>query len=139
MFAPFGGVTMKLNFIETYLACVAGAISSAFIFFFMSDFFIKRAERKRKKKIAEMIAKSLPIKKKKVFIFSNKLIIRIKKTFGIYGVCLWIPLFLSIPVGSIVAAKFFNKDKRAFPLVVLGILLNGFILTTLAYSKQLFK
>jgi hypothetical protein len=85
-----------------------------------------------------MIAKALPMKKKKVFTFGNKLIIRIKKTFGIYGVCMWVPLFLSIPVGSIVAAKFYGKDKRAFPLVILGVLVNGLILTTLAYSKQLF-
>lgn len=138
MFAPLGGVAMKLNYFETYFSCVAGAIFSASVFFFMSDFFIKRAERKRREKLAEMIAKALPIKKKKVFTFGNKLIIRIKKTFGIYGVCMWVPLFLSIPVGSIVAAKFYGKDKRAFPLVILGVLVNGLILTTLAYSKQLF-
>ncbi len=138
MFAPLGGVAMKLNYFETYFSCVAGATFSASVFFFMSDFFIKRAERKRREKLVEMIAKALPMKKKKVFTFGNKLIIRIKKTFGIYGVCMWVPLFLSIPVGSIVAAKFYGKDKRAFPLVILGVLVNGLILTTLAYSKQLF-
>jgi hypothetical protein len=44
MFAPFGGPAMKLNFLETYLSCVAGAFLAAFIFYFSSEFFMIRAQ-----------------------------------------------------------------------------------------------
>jgi hypothetical protein len=48
MFAPFGGPAMHLNFFETYLSCVAGAFTAAFIFYFSSEFFMIRAHNKRK-------------------------------------------------------------------------------------------
>jgi len=63
----------------------------------------------------------------------NKFIVRIKHSIGIIGVCFYAPLFLSIPGGSIIAAKFYGHDRRAFPLIVLGIGVNGIILTSLAY------
>ena len=41
-------------------------------------------------------------------------------------------VFLSIPIGSIISAKFFGKDNRTFPLIVLGIGINGLITTGIA-------
>ena len=39
LFTPFGGPAAKLTFLEAYLVCVAGAIFSAAIFYFMSEYF----------------------------------------------------------------------------------------------------
>lgn len=139
MFAPFGGVPLNMTYTETYLACVSGALLSAVFFFFMSSFFMDRAEKKRKRKRLEAIQKGIALPKTKNFTFMNKMIVKVKHALGIYGVCLWAPFFFSIPIGSIISAKFYGHDKRAFPLITLGIFLNGLITTTLAYSKQLFE
>lgn len=135
MFAPLGGIPLGLSFIETYLSTVAGAVVTAFVFFFASEYFIRRAESKRKRKIKEAMAEGKPIPKYKKFTFTNKLIVRVKRTLGIYGICLFAPLFLSIPGGTIVSAKFYGKDKRAFPLILIGIFLNGFIICSIVYLK----
>lgn len=139
MFAPFAGPKMKLNFVETYLSCVAGAIVAALIFYFLSEYFMIRARKKRLAALHKSITNGTPLKMKKSFTRFNKLIVKLKRRFGIYGVAFYAPLFLSVPLGSIVTAKFYGKDKRTFPLIILGIFVNGAITTGLAYIlKELF-
>ncbi len=139
MFAPFGGPGMKLNFFETYLSCVSGAIVAALIFYFSSEYFMIRAYKKRQAELHKSITNGTPLKIKRKFTRFNKLIVKLKHRFGIYGIAFYAPLFLSVPVGSIVTAKFYGKDKRTFPLIILGICMNGAITTGLAYTlKELF-
>ena len=133
MFAPFGGPAMKLNFLETYLSCVSGAFVAAFIFYFSSEFFMIRAHNKRKALLHASITNGTPLKYKPKFTRFNKLIVRLKRRLGIYGIAFYAPLFLSVPVGSIVTAKFYGKEKRTFPLILLGICINGALTTGLAY------
>ncbi|WP_300664763.1 hypothetical protein [Fluviicola sp.] len=139
MFAPFAGPEMKLNFIETYLACISGAFLAALIFYFSSEYFMIRAHKKRQAELHKSITNGTPLKLKRKFTRFNKLIVKLKHRFGIYGIAFYAPLFLSVPVGSIVTAKFYGKDKRTFPLILLGICMNGAITTGLAYGlKELF-
>jgi len=139
MFAPFGGPAMKLNFLETYISCVAGAFLAAFIFYFSSEFFMIRAHKKRQAALHDSITNGTPLKFKPKFTRFNKLIVRLKRRLGIYGIAFYAPLFLSVPLGSIVTAKFYGKEKRTFPLILLGICINGAITTGLAYAiKALF-
>jgi len=132
LFAPFGGPLAKLTFIETYLSCVSGAIFCAIIFYFSAEFFMIRAHKKRKLLIQQAKEKGVELKRKKVFTKINKAIVKMKRL-GIVGICFYAPFFLSVPIGSIISAKFFGKDKRTFPLIVLGIGVNGLITTGLAY------
>ena len=134
MFAPFGGPGLKLTFLETYLACVGGAIFSAAIFYFSADFFLSRARKKRAALIEKSLRTGEKLKVKKTFTRMNKLIVRIKRKLGIIGTCFWVPFFLSIPVGSIVTAKFYGKHGKTFPLIVIGICLNALVTTTLSYT-----
>ena len=133
MFTPFSGPVLGLNFIEVYVSCVAGAIFSATIFFFLSSFFMNRAQEKKMMKELDRQAKGLAVKKRKIFTRTNKFVVKIKRSIGIIGVSFWAPFFLSIPLGTIIAAKFYGKQRKTFPLIVLGILLNGIITTGSAY------
>ncbi len=133
MFAPFGGPSMKLTFIETYFSCVAGAILAALIFYFSSEFFLIRAHKKRVAKIREAEKNGIVIKVKKKFTRTNKAIVRVKHRFGIWIMAMYAPLFLSVPLGSIITAKFYGKEKRTFPIIILGIFVNGLITTSIAY------
>lgn len=133
LFTPFGGPKAGLSFVETYIVCVAGALLSAAIFFFSSEYFLKRAHKKRKEMILKSLETGIPLKQKKKFTKTNKLIVRIKHKLGIIGVAFYAPLFLSIPIGTIITAKFYGKEKRTFPLIILGIGINGVITTGIAY------
>ncbi len=133
LFTPFGGPKAGLSFFETYVVCVAGALVSAAIFYFSSEFFMIRAHKKRKELIRKSIETGIPLKVKKKFTKTNKFIVRIKHKLGIIGVAFYAPLFLSIPIGTIITAKFYGKERRTFPLIVLGIAINGVITTGIAF------
>lgn len=133
MFTPFSGPALGLSFVETYFTCVAGGIFSAAIFYFSAEFFMHRAHARRVRKNAYLKSQGLPIKQKRKFTPMNKFIVRIKRSLGIIGVSLWAPFFLSVPIGSIVAAKFYGHQKKTFPLIITGMFLNASATTGLAY------
>ena len=133
LFAPFAGVPLGLHFYETYFAAVIGGTVSSAFFYFCSGrlmaYFKKRAELKNNK----FIASGKKIIEKKKFTRSNKFIARLRRNLGKVGICFWAPFFLSVPIGSIIAAKFYGGDKNTFLFIAFGMFLNGTITTFLAY------
>ncbi|MBI1837708.1 MAG: hypothetical protein HYR91_10640 [Flavobacteriia bacterium] len=133
LFAPFGGPASGLTFFETYISCIAGAIISASIFYFMSEYFLKKAHEKRHQKIHEAIQNGIELPHKNKFTKTNKFVVKMKLKLGIYGVAIFAPLFLSIPLGTIITAKFYGKEKSTYPIILMGIVMNGLILCGIAY------
>lgn len=133
MFAPLVGLGLHLSFTETYFSCVGGAIITAVVFYFGANYFMQRAQDKRIRKYKESLEMGVPVKRKKNFTRVNKAVVKVKRSIGIFGIAMWAPFFLSVPIGSIVVAKFYRKKKIAFPIIILGIFVNGFISTTLSY------
>lgn len=129
LFTPLAGPAAGLTFIETYFSCVGGAILSSAIFYFASEYFFNRAKQKQ---LALLESGKLQ-KVKKKFTKTNKFIVRLKSKFGVIGISILAPLFLSIPVGTMITAKFYGKKKITYPLIVLGIFLNGLVITGLTY------
>jgi hypothetical protein len=133
MFAPFAGNGMGLPFWETFLAAFAGGTFGSAVFYFFSELMMSISHKQKIKKHEEMERKGLPIPIKKKFSKTNKFIIRIKHKLGIYGICFWAPFFLSVPIGSIIVAKFYGKLHKTFPLIILGMAINSMIMTGVAY------
>ena len=132
-FAPFGGKIANLTFIETYLGCCSGAILSSAIFYFSANYFIKRNIERKKRIRLDLLDKGLPIPLEKRFTKMNKGVMKMKRSIGVIGITFWAPFFLSIPLGSIITAKFYGHNNTTFLLVILGIFLNGLITTGITY------
>ena len=122
--------------IQIFISTTAGAWFSMSIFYFLSGYLMKRATDKRKE--AERIAKEkgIPIKKKKNFTRMNKFIVWIKMNVGIFGVTFLAPLFLSIPIGSIICAKFFGDQKKTFPLMLMNTSIYSALMCLWIYATQ---
>jgi hypothetical protein len=133
LFAPFGGPAAGLTFIETYISCCSGALLSSSICFFLASYLLRKSLERKKAAEEKAILKGIPFVPKKKFTKFNKKIIKLKQTMGIYGITFIAPLFFSIPVGTIIVAKFFGKLKITYPLLLTTILINGFATTGLAY------
>jgi hypothetical protein len=133
LFAPFGGKIAELTFIETYVSCCTGAILSASIFYFSANYFIRKSIEKNERIKQGFIDKGIPIPAKKRFTRINKGVIRIKRSLGIIGITFWAPFVLSVPLGSVITAKFYGHKKYTFLLIISGILLNGLITTGITY------
>jgi len=133
LFAPFGGPALKLNFFETYFSCIIGAIVSSTFFFFLAEYFLKRSYNKKREAILNAEKNGIVLPRKKVFTKMNKSLIKVKHKLGVFGISFLAPLFLSIPVGTIIVAKFYGKNKYSYPLIILGIFVNGIITTGISY------
>ena len=133
LFAPFGGPALKLNYFETYFSCIIGALISSTFFFFLAEYFMKRSINKKREAHFKAEKEGVLLVKKKIFTKMNKSLIRIKHKLGIFGISFLAPLFLSIPIGTIIVAKFYGKNKYSYPLIILGIIINGLITTGISY------
>lgn len=130
LFSQAAASAMGLNFIEVFITTTAGALTSFFIFYKGAKFFINRSIEKKKEKRKRLILQGKPVHIQKNFKKRNKWIVKIKKTMGVKGVAILFPLFLSVPLGSIIAAKFFGKLRATFWIVLTTIVLYSLIMST---------
>jgi hypothetical protein len=133
LFSPFAGIPQGLSFLATYLSAVSGATLSSLFFYFSAEFVMNQSKKSRLKKEAELLKNGKTISKKKILTRGNKLTIRLRNSLGKLGICFIAPSLLSIPLGTIIVAKFYGKEKDTFLWVFIGILLSGLITTSLAY------
>lgn len=129
LFAPATVLVSGFDYWDTILITTSGGWLGVLIFYYFGKIIVGLFMRR-------YFASK---KKKQKFTRSNKLIIRIKSKFGIFGLALVSPVIISIPVGSILAARYFGDDKRAVYAMMGSVLLWSFALTTaLTQFKDLF-
>jgi hypothetical protein len=127
------GPHLEMTFFETVLASFAGGAFCALVSYFASDLILLFLKKRAHKKQAIMLEKGIEPKIKKKFTRMNKFIIRIKMKLGQVGICFYAPFFLSVPIGSMVVAKFYGKRWETFPLILLGLAVNASLTSILVY------
>jgi hypothetical protein len=123
-------------YVEIFISTTTGAWVSMAVFYFSSGFLMKRAAKKREEKRLLDLQKGIVAAPKKNFTRTNKFLVKIKRSVGIYGVTIVAPLFLSIPIGSIICAKFFGDEKKTFPLMLLFTALYSVLMCFLIWLAQ---
>ena len=119
------------NFAEVFLTTYIGCIVSMAFFYFTSDYLMARAAKKRKELRLKALQSGVELKRKKIFTRTNKMMVRVKRRFGIYAFTFIVPLIFSIPLGSILCAKFYGHHKQTYPLMVLNMGIYGLISSTI--------
>ena len=133
MFSAIPGPALGLNYAETVISIFIGAVISGAFFFFSAEYFIHRAQNKRLKLFQEALNKGEAIAQKRVFSRMNKGVVRLKLRFGKIGICFWAPFLLSVPLGSIIVAKFYGKYSFTFLYVIIGMLINSLLTSFIVY------
>src|SRR6185369_16063040 len=96
---------LKFSFLETLLVGSAGGVTGSIVFGFLSEEIVILWGR--------LMDKIRPNRKKpRVFTRTNRIIVKVKKYFGIFGIAVISPLFLSIPLGSFVAIRLFGDRHK---------------------------
>lgn len=132
MFAAVPGVVAGLSFFEIYGAVMFGAIASFNVSYLLANVLIKRTLKNKLKKI-----KAGTYKVKKNFTRINKLLVKLKKTpIGYWIICIGAPLVLSVPIGSIIVAKFYRHRKESYWISTVSLFIFGALFT---YITQLIK
>lgn len=94
----------KYNILMALLSSCTGAIFGTVVFTYLFAGILKWWDKFKDKYFKSKHPK-------KVFTKFNKRVIRIKHRFGLIGIALLTPIFLSIPIGAFLAERFY-KDKR---------------------------
>lgn len=129
LFVPFLSVHVhNYSFLASSIISITGGFLGITFFFRSSTFFIDRSLKKRKKDL-----ENGTVKQKKVFTRMNKLLVKVKNTMGMYGLAFLILPFLSIPISSIVSAKYFHlKKKKMLLLLYTSSVVWSFLLSAIA-------
>jgi O-antigen/teichoic acid export membrane protein len=138
MFTPMAGPAAGLSFLETYVCCLIGGSLSATIFYFGSSYFMHLFQERQARKERKALRLGKKYRQKKKFTKSNRRIIQLKHSIGKWGVCWLVPLFFSIPLGSVITAKFYRHQKNTFILILLGIAINCTLITGGTYLINAF-
>ncbi|MFL2571552.1 MAG: hypothetical protein ACJ0QL_06725 [Parvicellaceae bacterium] len=115
----------QLSFFEIFIPIVLGALFCFNVVFFLSNKIMLFAHQNRVRRNTKSNKKP-----KKIFSKKNKWIIKIKRSKkGFFLICLLAPLFLSIPIGTIVVAKFYGDRPKAYYFVTTLLIATSFLLT----------
>jgi hypothetical protein len=126
--------------LEIAISTGLGALCGFNVVYWTSCYFMNKAkDRKARKALAGIPSNKRleAVKKKPVFTKMNKYIIKAKLSkSGFWLICILAPLFLSIPIGSILVAKFYRDTKLAYPLVSVSLIIFAFLLAY--FNKAIF-
>ena len=102
--APPAAVLAGYDYWQSVLICGIGG-SLGFLFFYFGAAWVSRLWMKYRKS-----------NKKKTFSRKNKLIVKTKAIFGLVGIAVLTPCLLSVPLGAILAANYYSKNKLTIPI-----------------------
>jgi len=117
MFAATSMMAFSVSYWEVVFATFLGAFLSFNVFFFFSGLLMERARDKKLEKI-----KKGTLKPKKQFSRMNKFVVKLKQSsFGYFVLVIVGPMVLSIPIGSIIIAKFYRRIKLTYWLEMISL------------------
>lgn len=112
MFAPGVAAAAGYSLFETILITSTGGMFGITVFYYFGLWITQTIDKWRYRKNGK--------KTKKVFTRKNKFIVKLKGRFGLIGLVIVTPAILSIPIGCVVAAKFYYRNKQTYPLLLLS-------------------
>ena len=133
MFTPMAGPIAGLTFLETFISCFVGGVLSVSVFYFGSSYFMELNRKRKLKRYNRRAAKGKKVTKKVTFNKTNRRIIKFKKKIGFFPICWLFPLFLSLPLGSIITAKFYKHQRLTFLFIITGVFINCLVITSGTY------
>jgi hypothetical protein len=105
LFTPSAMVGLGYGFLETFAITAAASVVGVTLFYHGGEWFFAWVESKRK----------YPLRKKKSSARKRRLI-KVKRNFGLRGLAL-IAGLISIPLASLLAAKYFRNRKSTLMIV----------------------
>lgn len=118
----FGGVPLALglgfSFFKAVTVTTLGGFTGILFFVFLSEKLIANVKKLKEKKQALRHDQQHP----KIFTRKNKLIIKVKRRFGLVGIALLTPFLLSIPLGCYLAVRYFKNKQKVITYMFASIL-----------------
>jgi uncharacterized membrane protein len=128
----FGAVPMALgmgfSFFEAVTVTSAGGFAGVLVFTFASDKILDLLQKRKARKRAENPEAA---KQGKKFTRKNRMIVSVKKRFGLLGISILTPLLFSIPIGCFLAVRYFKVKQRIVIFMFASILFWSVLISSI--------
>lgn len=112
------------SFWQTILIAVTGGWLGILSFYYAGQFIVSLYD--------QYVGRFLRTnRQRKKFTRSARILVKVKNKYGLIGLALISPTIISIPVGCIIAAKYFSNDRKTVPVFFSSIVFWAFVLTGL--------
>lgn len=123
--APPVSIEMGFSWIQTIIFTTVGGIIGVVISYYLSAILLKLIRRlvvrikmiiaqAQSKNFTESVIISENKTPKKIFTRKNKFLAKTIRKYGLFGIAAITPVFLSIPVGTFLANKYYPNKKKVF-------------------------
>ena len=123
--APFLAKTFGFTYSKTIFVTTLGGFVGVFVFFNLGS------------RIVYFFPNFLKPKntKRKIFTRKNKFYVKLIRNYGLFGIAIFSPVLISIPVGSFLAARFFENQKTmALTVMCVAVLIWSISISTFIFS-----
>ena len=123
--APLLAKTFGFTFLETILVTSLGGVVGVFVFFNLGS------------KIVHLFPNFFKPNntKRKIFTKKNKFYLKLIRNYGLFGIAIFSPILISIPIGSFLAARFFENQKtKALTIMCAAVLIWSVSISTFLFS-----
>jgi len=133
-------LVIGLNYPETILTAIVGGMTGFYFFYRISGILINYYHKHAadihftlKKYFKLDLASIIKSRNKKRHIFNKKmrLIIKLKRNYGFWGIIISTPILLSFPIGAFLLKKYYSKNKNIFPYMLISVVGWCLIFSTL--------
>jgi len=123
--SPLVSYSLGYGMAETILLTSIGGCLGVVVFYRSSGWVMERARLRKVRRETNGKPRGRSVTR------TNRMIVRVKRSRGLGGLAALTPVLISIPIGSIIAAKYFGDDRRTLPallvsVLVWAVLLSGF-------------
>lgn len=124
--APITSLNIGFNYLQTLLLTIIGGVLGVVIFYYLSNaiaflFF---------KLLKAILGNKLP-DKPKVFTWKNRMIVNTVRKYGLLGVAIITPVLLSIPLGTFIAARYFQNQSQVLKYLCASVVFWSVIISSL--------
>jgi polyferredoxin len=145
-YAPIYGIAIGTAFWPMYFSLISGGVLAFLIYyniskiwmFYLSHFgpLVARLlpaswqQNLKRRKVRRLIKK----RNRRKFTRRNKILIKFRKNYGMWGIILFTPVLLSLPVGAFLLRKYYRDNPLAIPLAITSIVVEGLILCVIYWN-----
>lgn len=122
--APITSLNIGFNYLQTLILTTIGGILGVIVFFYLSNgiaYLFYKITSKFKKN---------GTKPKNVFTWKNKMIVKTVRKYGLLGVAIITPVLLSIPLGTFIAARYFEDQTQVLKYLCSSVVFWSVILSS---------
>ncbi len=113
------------NYFQTFVITAIGGVAGVLFFYYLSGWIFKRF------KSVKYSIKPEKVETSKLYKYNHRLFDKIRMKYGLLGLIVLTPVFFSIPLGSIMAKKYYSAKKRIPLYLTLSVIGWSYIIATL--------